>query len=119
MIRRPRTVAAVTAAVTVVVVAAAIVALQPKPVVTLESGWGMGPNYYTSGIGYILIGGELSNAGGADGYAVVNWVINNNVVQQVRYLVPAHGSFSIALYQPWYGVAVLGSELVLLSVQRA
>ncbi len=119
MIRHPRAATAAVTIVAILMVAALIVAAQPQPVIALEFMAGMGPNYYTSGQGYILVSGKLSNSGGADGYAVVNWLINNEVVQQVRYLVPSNQWFYFTLYQPWYGAAVLSSDLVLLSVQRA
>lgn len=119
-IRRPRQVVGVAVATVLVVVAAVVVAVQPRPVITLDSGWGMGPNYYVGGPGFILTGGTLTNRGGADGYAVVNWVIGRAVVQQVRYQVPAHQSFNILLTQPVYlGMDTSASYLVLLSVQPA
>ena len=102
-----------------VVVGALVIAFQPQPAITLGGSWGQGPNYYTTGIGYIEIGGTLTNSGGADGFAVINWVVGGRVVQQARYLVPAHGSFAFGLFQLVDGEAVQSSYLVLLSVQRA
>ncbi len=102
----------------VLVLTVFLVATEPQPVIILGKSWGGGPNTYRNNT-YLLVGGELSNTGGADGYAVVDWVINRAVVQQVRYLVPAHTTLPIMLSLAWYQFEVYESYLDLLAVQRA
>jgi hypothetical protein len=93
---------------------------QPRITLSMPSP-SHGMHCYVNGC-VIWVGGILSNYGSADGYATVNWVLNGNVTQQVRYLVPAQDAYGINLVQPWpegNSVPDPSSGLQLISVQKA
>jgi len=100
--------------------AAQAAASQPRITLSMPSP-SHGMNCYVNGC-VIWVGGTLSNGGSADGYATVNWVLNGNVTQQVRFLVPAQQAYGINLSQPWpegNSVPDPASGLQLISVQKA